>query len=196
MSFTLAPLPYAENALEPYVSAETLQYHYGKHHKSYVDKLNAAIKDDAKYAHSSLEEIITSSSGAVFNNAAQIWNHDFYWKSLTPNYTDASDSAFLKAIDKSFGSFEDFKKQFTAKSLTLFGSGWTFLVSDKNKSLSVVQKTNAECPLTDSEYTPLLTCDVWEHAYYIDYRNARPKYLDSYWKVVNWTFAQNNFYSV
>ncbi len=191
MAIELPTLPYAMNALHPHISQETLEFHYGKHHASYVTKLNAAIKgtpmDDM-----SLEEIVRSADGGVFNNAAQVWNHTFYWNSLSPAGGGAPTGVLLDAINQHFGSFAQFQEAFTQAAGSLFGSGWTWLVKNADGSLSIEQTHNAETPLT-SDKTPLLTCDVWEHAYYIDYRNARPDYLDAFWRVVNWDFATQNF---
>ena len=190
MAVTLPELPYAKDALAPHISAETLDFHYGKHHAGYVTKLNAAI-EGTEFENASLEDIIMKSQGGVFNNAAQIWNHTFYWNSLSPNGGGEPSGALADAINASFGSFEAFKKEFTAKAGTLFGSGWAWLVKNKEGKLEIVQTANAGCPLTDG-LVPLLTCDVWEHAYYIDYRNARPKYVDAFWSLVNWDFAASN----
>ncbi|CAM2067655.1 Superoxide dismutase [Sulfidibacter corallicola] len=190
MAVTLPELPYAKDALAPHISAETLDFHYGKHHAGYVTKLNAAI-EGTDFEHASLEDIIMKSEGGIFNNAAQIWNHTFYWNSLSPNGGGEPSGALADAINASFGSFEAFKKEFTAKAGTLFGSGWAWLVKNREGKLEIVQTTNAGCPLTDG-LVPLLTCDVWEHAYYIDYRNARPKYVDAFWSLVNWDFAASN----
>ena len=190
MAVTLPELPYAKDALAPHISSETLDFHYGKHHAGYVTKLNAAI-EGTEFENASLEDIIMKSQGGVFNNAAQIWNHTFYWNSLSPNGGGEPSGALADAINASFGSFEAFKKEFTAKAGTLFGSGWAWLVKNKEGKLEIVQTANAGCPLTDG-LVPLLTCDVWEHAYYIDYRNARPKYVDAFWSLVNWDFAASN----
>lgn len=187
MSFSLPKLPYEMDALSPHISKETLEYHYGKHHQAYVDKLNAAVEGKPE-ASKSLEEIVTSSEGGLFNNAAQVWNHTFYWNCLSPNGGGAPQGTIKEAIDKSFGSFEEFKKTFTDKSVTLFGSGWAWLVKSKDGKLEIVQTKDAGCPLTSGQ-KPVLTCDVWEHAYYVDYRNARPKYVDAFWNLVNWEFA-------
>lgn len=187
MSFSLPKLPYEMDALSPHISKETLEYHYGKHHQAYVDKLNAAVEGKPE-ASKSLEEIVTSSQGGLFNNAAQVWNHTFYWNCLSPNGGGAPQGTIKEAIDKSFGSFEEFKKTFTDKSVTLFGSGWAWLVKSKDGKLEIVQTKDAGCPLTSGQ-KPVLTCDVWEHAYYVDYRNARPKYVDAFWNLVNWEFA-------
>ena len=190
MAHTLPDLPYAMDALEPHISRETLEYHYGKHHNTYVEKLNGLIKD-TEWANASLEDIVRGSSGGVFNNAAQVWNHTFYWHCLSPNGGGAPGGELAKAIDAAFGSFEKFKEQFSDKAVTLFGSGWAWLVKKPDGSLAIVQTGNAETPLT-GDSKPLMTCDVWEHAYYIDYRNARPKYLEAFWKLVNWDFVASN----
>src|SRR6056297_1177475 len=187
MSFSLPDLPYAKDALEPHISAETLEYHYGKHHQTYVDKLNGMI-DGTPDADKSLEEIIKSASGGLFNNAAQVWNHTFYWHCLSPNGGGAPSGALAEAIERDFGSFDTFKENFTESATGNFGSGWTWLVQNGDGSLAIVNTDDAETPLTGSA-TPLLTCDVWEHAYYIDYRNARPKYLEAFWNLVNWDFV-------
>jgi len=192
MTHSLPDLPYAQDALEPHISAETLEYHYGKHHATYVANLNKMIVD-TEFADLSLEEIIAKSSGGIFNNAAQVWNHTFYWHCLTPNGGDApADSALAQAIDNAFGSFDEFKEKFSASAVGNFGSGWTWLVKSADGSLEIVNTSNAATPLTDGQQ-PLLTCDVWEHAYYIDYRNARPKYVESFWNLVNWDFVSSNF---
>lgn len=186
MAFTLPELPYARNALEPHISEETLNYHYGKHHQTYVDKLNGLIEgtDDAS---KSLEEIIRTSSGGLFNNAAQVWNHTFYWHCLSPSGGGAPSGRLAELIDRDFGSFEAFHQEFSDAAVGNFGSGWTWLVQNPDGKLQVVNTGNAETPLT-GDSKPLMTCDVWEHAYYIDYRNARPKYLDAFWQLVNWDF--------
>ncbi len=191
MAHELPPLLYAENALEPHISAETLAFHHGKHHATYVAKLNGLIPG-TEFENSSLEEIIKkASAGPIFNNAAQIWNHTFYWNCLAPNAGGEPTGALAEAIKKAFGSFEAFKAEMTDKSVNLFGSGWSWLVKDGAGNLSIVQTSNAGNPLTDG-LTPLLTCDVWEHAYYIDCRNARPSYLENFWKLVNWSFVEAN----
>ena len=189
MAFELPKLPYSMDALAPHISTETLEFHYGKHHNGYVTKLNAAV-EGTPLAEKSLEDIIKSSEGGVFNNAAQIWNHTFYWNSLSPNGGGAPTGPIAEAIDKNFGSFDEFKTKFTGAAGTLFGSGWAWLVKNADGSLSIEQTGNAGCPLTNNQ-TPLLTCDVWEHAYYIDYRNARPKYIEAFWNLVNWEHANN-----
>ena len=189
MPFSLPDLPYAKDALEPHISAETLEYHYGKHHQTYVDKLNGMV-DGTPDADKSLEEIIKSASGGLFNNAAQVWNHTFYWHCLSPNGGGAPSGDLATAIDRDFGSFDTFKEKFTESATGNFGSGWTWLVQNDDGSLAIVNTDDAETPLTGSA-KPLLTCDVWEHAYYIDYRNARPKYLEAFWNLVNWDFVSS-----
>ena len=191
MSISLPALPYDMGALAPHISEETLEFHYGKHHKTYVDKLNGMI-EGTEHADSSLESIITNSSGGVFNNAAQIWNHTFYWSSLSPAGGGEPTGAIADAINSSFGSFAEFNAAFTQSAIGNFGSGWTWLVKQADGSLAIVNTGNAETPLTDSSVTALLTVDVWEHAYYIDYRNARPAYMDAFWALVNWDFANTN----
>ncbi|MCG3461810.1 superoxide dismutase [Fe] [Xenorhabdus bovienii] len=190
MSFELPALPYAKNALEPHISAETLEYHYGKHHNAYVVNLNNLIKD-TEFAGKSLEEIIKISEGGIFNNAAQVWNHTFYWNSLSPNGGGEPTGKVADAINSAFGSFAEFKQQFTDAALKNFGSGWTWLVKKADGSVAIVNTSNAATPLT-SEDKPVLTVDVWEHAYYIDYRNARPQYLEHFWALVNWKFVEEN----
>ncbi len=191
MSFELPPLPYAQDALEPHISAETLEYHYGKHHNTYVTNLNK-LTEGSDNAGKSLEEIIKTASGGLFNNAAQVWNHTFYWNCLSPTGGGAPTGALAAAIDAAFGSFDAFKEKFSTSAATNFGSGWTWLVKDATGSLAIVNTSNAGCPITEG-VTPVLTCDVWEHAYYIDYRNARPKYVEAFWNLVNWDFAAANF---
>ena len=191
MAFELPALPYAKDALAPHISEETLEFHYGKHHQTYVTNLNNLVPG-TEFDGLSLEEIISKSSGGVFNNAAQIWNHTFYWNSLSPNGGGEPEGGLANAIKRAFGSFEEFKAEFTKCAVTTFGSGWAWLVKNSDGSLALVSTSNAGCPLTEGQ-TPLLTCDVWEHAYYIDYRNARPKYLEAFWALVNWDFAAENF---
>ncbi len=190
MAHTLPDLPYPMDALAPHISRETLEYHYGKHHRTYVEKLNDQI-EDGEFATASLEDIVRGSSGGVFNNAAQVWNHTFYWHCLSPQGGGAPSGDLARAIDDSFGSFEAFQQEFSDKAVTLFGSGWAWLVKQAGGKLAIVQTANAATPLTGKD-TPLLTCDVWEHAYYIDYRNARPKYVEAFWKLVNWNFVATN----
>ncbi len=190
MAFELPALPYAKNALEPHISEETLEYHYGKHHNTYVVNLNNLIAG-TDFENQSLEDIIKNSDGGIFNNAAQIWNHTFYWNCLSPNGGSEPTGALADAINAKFGSFEQFKKDFSDACVTNFGSGWTWLVKNGSGKLEIVKTSNAGCPLTDG-LTPLLTCDVWEHAYYIDYRNARPSYVEAFWNLVNWDFVASN----
>jgi len=190
MEHKLPELPYAQNALEPYISSETLEYHYGKHHATYVANLNKLIPG-TEFENLSLEEIVRRASGGIFNNAAQVWNHTFYWNSLSPNGGGAPSGALADALNDTFGSIEAFKEQFSNTAVTTFGSGWAWLVRTPEGRLEVVGTSNAGNPLTEGK-TPLLTCDVWEHAYYIDYRNARPKYVEAFWNLVNWDFAAAN----
>ncbi|MFS1704184.1 superoxide dismutase [Fe] [Aestuariibacter sp. GS-14] len=192
MAFELPALPYEKDALEPHISAETLDFHYGKHHATYVTKLNGLI-EGTDLASKSLEEIVKSSEGGVFNNAAQIWNHTFYWHSLSPNGGGEPTGALADAIKAKWGSFDDFKAAFNDKAVNNFGSSWTWLVKTADGSLDIVNTSNAATPLTDANLTPLMTVDLWEHAYYIDYRNVRPKYLEGFWALVNWEFAAANF---
>ncbi len=191
MTHVLPPLPYAKNALEPHISSETLEYHYGKHHQTYVTNLNNLIAG-TEFENQPLEEVVKKSTGGIFNNAAQVWNHTFYWNSLSPNGGGEPTGALAEAINKAFGSFEKFKEEFTKCAVTTFGSGWAWLVKNPDGSLALVSTSNAGCPLTSGQ-APLLTCDVWEHAYYIDYRNLRPKYVEAFWSLVNWDFAAKNF---
>ena len=195
MAIELPPLPYDKNALEPHISAETLDYHHGKHHKAYVDNLNKMI-EGTEFADMPLVEIIRKSQGGKFNNAAQVWNHTFYWNCLQPasgsNPGGGEPSGKLAdAINKAFGDFAKFKEQFSEVAIKTFGSGWGWLVQRPDGALALVSTANANNPLT-SDDTALLTCDVWEHAYYIDYRNARPKYVESFWNLVNWDFVASN----
>ncbi|UTW46420.1 superoxide dismutase [Fe] [bacterium SCSIO 12696] len=191
MSIELPALPYAQDALEPHISSETLEYHYGKHHKTYVDKLNGLLPG-SEFEGKTLEEIVKASSGGVFNNAAQIWNHSFYWNCLSPNGGGEATGAIAEAINASFGSFDAFKEEFTNSAINNFGSSWTWLVKKADGSLAIVNTSNAETPLTGDD-TPVLTVDLWEHAYYIDYRNARPAYMGAFWNLVNWEFVNSNF---
>jgi Fe-Mn family superoxide dismutase len=192
MAFELPPLPYAKDALVPHISAETLEFHHGKHHKTYVDKLNGLVPG-TEYEGKSLEDVIKTSSGGVFNNAAQIWNHTFYWHCLSPNGGGNASGAVAEAINAAFGSFEKFKEEFTNSAINNFGSSWTWLVKKADGSVAIVNTSNAATPLTDATVTPILTVDLWEHAYYIDYRNARPAYMNAFWSLVNWEFANANF---
>ncbi len=190
MAFELPALPYAKDALAPHISAETIDYHYGKHHNTYVVNLNGLI-ENSEFADKSLEDIIKSSSGPVFNNATQVWNHTFYWNCLSPNGGGEPQGALADAINAKFGSFDEFKKAYTADCVGNFGSGWTWLVKNSSGELEIMKTSNAGCPLTEG-VTPLMTCDVWEHAYYIDYRNARPAYVEAFWNLVNWDFVASN----
>lgn len=191
MAVELPPLPYATNALAPHISQETLEYHYGKHHRAYVNKLNELIPN-TEYEKLSLEEImLRAPKGPIFNNAAQVWNHTFYWHCMKQNGGGKPSGKLAEAINQSFGSFDKFQQQLTEAGLTQFGSGWAWLVKNGDK-LEVVKTANAENPMTDKK-KPLLTCDVWEHAYYIDTRNDRGKYINNFWQVVNWDFVSKNF---
>jgi len=184
MAHTLPELPYAKDALQPHISAETLEFHYGKHHQTYVT--------GTEFENLSLEDIVKKSSGGVFNNAAQIWNHTFYWHSLSPQGGGEPTGALAEAINKQWGSFAAFKEAFTKAAIGTFGSGWAWLVKKADGALDIVSTSNAATPLT-TDSKPLLTIDVWEHAYYIDYRNARPKYAEAFWNIANWEFAAKNF---
>lgn len=190
MAIELPELPYAIDALAPHISQETLEFHHGKHHKTYVDKLNGMIPG-TEFEGKSLEDIIKSSSGPVFNNAAQIWNHTFYWNCLSPNGGGEPTGAVADAINAAFGSFAEFKTAFNDRAVNNFGSSWTWLVKNADGSLEIVNTSNAGTPMTEGQ-TALLTVDLWEHAYYIDFRNARPKYLEAFWALVNWDFVAEN----
>ncbi len=190
MTISLPSLPYSMDSLKPHISSETLEFHYGKHHQAYVNNLNNLIKGTAQEGKS-LEEIVMKSDGPIFNNAAQIWNHTFYWNSLSPKGGGEPKGKIATAIQNSFGGFEQFKNEFTTKSTGLFGSGWVFLAQDNSGKLILTQESNAQTPLTKG-LKPILTWDVWEHAYYIDYRNARPKYVEAFFQLVNWDFANQN----
>lgn len=184
MDFSLPDLPFAMDALEPVVSKRTLEFHYGKHHKAYVSNLNK-LTEGSEWAKKSLEDLIRLTDGGIYNNAAQVWNHTFYWEGLIPSDKGAPEGKLLEAITKSFGSLDSFREQFVQASVTLFGSGWTWLVKNRNNGLKILQGPNAWNPLRE-DYVPLLTCDVWEHAYYLDFQNRRPDYVDGFWKLVNW----------
>jgi len=188
---TLPELPYPKDALEPHISAETLEYHYSKHHASYVEKLNKLIPG-TEFETASLEEIILNGSDGIFNNAAQVWNHSFYWNCLSPEGGGEPEATLARAIDATFGSFTTFKERFSEAAGANFGSGWTWLVTNADAALEIINTSNAGNPMTDGMH-PLLTCDVWEHAYYIDYRNARPEYIEAFWKLVNWEFVAQSF---
>jgi len=193
MAIELPPLPYEHSALEPHISAETVEFHHGKHQRAYVDRLNALVAGTG-FAEAPLEEIVRKAQGEMFNNAAQAWNHAFYWQCLRPSAGGGGGTpsgALAEAIDKAFGGFDAFRQQFDALAMRTFGSGWVWLVRRSDGGLALAMTANAATPLTGSD-TPLLTCDVWEHAYYIDYRNARAKYLEAFWNVVNWDFVASN----
>lgn len=191
MEHTLPALPYELNALEPHISKETLEFHHGKHHQTYVTNLNNLIKG-TEFAELSLEDIVKKSAGGIFNNAAQVWNHSFYWNCLSPNGGGQPSGSLAEAINKTFSSFDNFKEEFTKTAVTTFGSGWAWLVKNADGSLALASTSNAGTPMTSGQ-TALLTCDVWEHAYYVDYRNARPKYVGAFWNLVNWDFVAKNF---
>src|SRR3990167_11434423 len=191
MTFELPPLPYALDALAPAISKETLEYHYGKHHQAYVTNLNKLV-ENTDYQNRSLEEIIKTSTGGIFNNAAQVWNHTFYWHCLSPQGGGKPTGALAAAIDEAFGSFDAFKEKFSQMAIATFGSGWGWLVKNAQGKLEIMATSNAGTPMMEDK-TALLTCDVWEHAYYIDYRNLRAKYVEMFWSLVNWEFVDQNF---
>ena len=191
MQHQLPPLPYALNALEPHISRETMEFHYGKHHKTYVEKLNELIKG-TEFENATLEDMMRRAKGKIYNNAAQTWNHTFFWQCMSPQGGGQPSGAFSKAVDASFGSFDQFKKKFSDSAAELFGSGWTWLVKRGDGTLTIEPESNADAPL-GWDHRPLLTLDVWEHAYYIDYRNKRPDFIKAFWNVVNWDFAAKNF---
>lgn len=190
MEHKLPELPWAKDALAPHISSETIDFHYGKHHNAYVTKLNAGIKG-TEFEDMSLEDIIKKSSGGLFNNAAQVWNHTFYWNCLAPSAGGQANGAVADAINKQWGSFDKFKEEFTNSAATNFASGWTWLVKKSNGELAIVNTDDAQTPMTEG-HTALLTIDVWEHAYYVDYRNARPDYINAFWNLVNWDFVNSN----
>jgi Fe-Mn family superoxide dismutase len=192
MSFELPPLPYALDALEPHISRETLEYHYGKHHRTYVDNLNKLV-EGTPMARQSLLEVVRGASGPVFNNAGQAWNHTFYFESLGPKGGGDPSGELERALASAFGSVAAFREKFSEKAVSLFGSGWAWLVLRRDGGLEIVQTSNADTPARSDESVPLLTCDVWEHAYYIDYRNARAKYVASFWNTVDWTTVSKRF---
>ncbi len=191
MPYTLPPLPYPREALAPHISAETIDYHYGKHHQAYVDNLNKLIPG-TDFEKLDLEDIVRRAQGPVFNNAAQVWNHTFYWRCMKPAGGGEPPAELARALSRGFGGVADFRQQFTQAGVSLFGSGWAWLVRKRDGSCGIVQTSNAASPLQTGD-TPLLVCDVWEHAYYIDYRNARAKYVEAFWNLVNWEFAAENF---
>ncbi|MBD3258292.1 superoxide dismutase [Fe] [candidate division GN15 bacterium] len=190
MTHELPDLPFGKDALAPHISPETLEYHYGKHHQTYVTNLNKLIPG-TEFENAGLEDIIRKADGGIYNNAAQVFNHTFFWNCLSPNGGGAPHGAVADALKQDFGSFDSFKEEFTTKAATLFGSGWAWLAKAADGKLEVIQGPNAANPLRDGK-TPILTCDVWEHAYYIDYRNARPKFLEAFWNLVNWDFVAEN----
>lgn len=191
MTHQIPALPYQKDALQPYISAETIDFHYGMHHAAYVNNLNKLIIGTA-FENASLEKIIQEANGGIFNNGAQVWNHTFYWNCLSPNGGVEPKGNLAKAIERDYGGFDAFKEKFTQAASTLFGSGWAWLVADQSGKLSIVQESNAGNPLRN-QLTPIMTCDVWEHAYYIDKRNKRPAYIEDFWKIVNWNFAEGNY---
>ena len=193
MQHQLPPLPYALDALQPHISKETLETHYGKHHQAYVTKLNNLVKG-SEFENASLEEIIRKSSGGIFNNAAQVWNHTFYWNGLAPRAGAEPKGALAEAISRKFGSFGTFKEAFSKSAVGNFGSGWTWLVKKADGTVDIANTSNAATPLTGPD-KPLLTCDVWEHAYYVDYRNVRAKYLDAWFRVIDWARVEQRFAS-
>jgi Fe-Mn family superoxide dismutase len=190
MAFELPKLPYDKTALHPHISSETIDYHYGKHHQAYVTKLNELTKG-TKFENATLEEVIKNSEGGLFNQAAQVWNHTFYWNCLSPKGGGEPKGELADKIVKTWGSFQKFKDEFTATAVGTFGSGWAWLVQDASGNLKIISTSNAQLPMTQN-LTALLTCDVWEHAYYVDYRNARPKYVEAFWNLVNWDFVASN----
>lgn len=185
----LPKLPYKRDALEPHISQKTIDFHYGQHHAAYVKNLNNLI-ENSKFENMQLEDIIKNSEGSIFNNAAQVWNHTFYWHCMTPEKSCQPQALLLKTIERDFGSFDNFKQMFIKQAATLFGSGWLWLVCDKEGKLSLLQTSNAETPLTNNELRPLLVCDVWEHAYYLDQQNLRLAYLNEFWQIINWKFVE------
>ena len=194
MEHKLPTLPFKQDALEPHISFETIKYHYGKHHAKYVSTLNELIQG-TEYEDRSLEEIVQKAGGKIFNNAAQAWNHTFYWNCLTPSGPVRPSEELAEAIRKNFESMEDFKQKFITMATSLFGSGWTWLVQHPDGELSITNGQNAETPIRNDIDTPLLVCDVWEHAYYIDYRNARPEYIEAFWNLVNWSFVSEQYHA-
>lgn len=185
----LPKLPYKRDALEPHISQRTIDFHYGQHHAGYVKNLNNLI-ENSRFENMSLEDIIKNSEGSIFNNAAQVWNHTFYWNCMTPDKGGQPQALLLKTIERDFGSFDNFKQMFIKQAATLFGSGWLWLVCDKEGKLSLLQTSNAETPLINNELRPLLVCDVWEHAYYLDQQNLRLAYLNEFWQLINWKFVE------
>mgnify|MGYP006436313255 CR=1 FL=1 len=193
MEHQLPDLPYPKNALAPHISEETLEFHYGKHHAGYVTKLNNGVKG-TEFEDVPLEDIIRNAKGGVFNNAAQVWNHTFYWNCMSPNGGGGPKGAIKEAIDKKWGSFDKFKEEFTKSALGNFGSGWTWLIKNASGEPEILNTDDADTPLAHGQKA-LMTLDIWEHAYYIDYRNARPKYVEAFWNLVNWDFVNQNLES-
>ena len=191
MTFELPKLPYALDALQPYISKQTLEFHYGKHHQAYINNLNNLIPG-SKFENATLEQIVREADGGIFNNGAQVWNHTFYFMSFSPEGVREPQGNLARAIESRFGSFATFREQFTKAAVTLFGSGWAWLVKKEDQTLDIVQESNAGNPLRQG-FTPLLTCDVWEHAYYLDYQNKRPDYLQAYWNVLDWKVISERF---
>ena len=191
MSFSLSELPYSKDGLSPHLSAETIEYHHGKLHKTYIDNLNKLLGEGDKSR--SLVDIIKSSDGYIFDNASQIWNSTFYWNCLSPDGGGEPTGDLAKVVDENFGSFIEFKKEFTKVAEDFFGSGWISLIKNMDSSLSIMTTQNAGCPLVLDSVTPILNCNLWEHAYYLDYRNARDKYLKAFWNIVNWAFVDQNY---
>ncbi len=191
MSFALPNLKYAPDALVPFITKQTIDFHYGKHHQAYVNNLNNLVPG-TRFENATLEQIIREADGAVFNNAAQIWNHTFYFESFSPHGQKEPTGSIAQAIYSAFGSFETFKEKFTGSAVTLFGSGWAWLVKNADGRLEIIQESNAGNPMKKG-FTPLLTCDVWEHAYYLDYQNRRPDYVQAFWNIIDWKVIESRF---
>ena len=191
MKFELPNLPYSQEDLEPKISKKTLEFHHGKHHQTYVNNLNNLI-EGTKFENADLETIVKESEGGIFNNAAQVWNHTFYFETFSKSPKSGPTGKLAEAIERDFGSFDKFKEAFTKSAVTLFGSGWAWLVKDAYGHMVILQTSNAETPLRDG-HIPLLTCDVWEHAYYLDYQNKRPDYIDAFWSLVDWAKVEERF---
>jgi len=191
MSFSLIKLPYAVDALEPYISEKTFEFHYGKHHQAYVNNLNSLVVG-TEFENATLEEIIKKAEGGIFNNGAQVWNHTFYFMQFAADGCDEPKDKLKAAIEAKFGSVEGFKADFSKAAATLFGSGWAWLVVDEKGELEIVQTSNAANPMRNGK-KPIMTCDVWEHAYYIDKKNARPAYIEDFWKIVDWKVISERF---
>lgn len=189
--FKLPELPFAQDALEPHISKTTIEFHYGKHHQTYVDNLNKLIVG-TEFENSDLEYIVMNANGGIFNNAAQVWNHTFYWNCLSPKSTLKPEGKLMEAIVEEFGGFEQFKEKFTNSAVTLFGSGWVWLVKNQEGKLEIIQTSNAENPMRQGK-KPILVCDVWEHAYYLDKQNRRPAYLESFWQIIDWKKVEERY---